>query len=452
MQHEPSAPTAPAVPTETPEAAAERAVQEAAAEPEPVTLPPLVHAAGRPFDPPAGLAELREQQPLRRMRYPDGHVGWLATGHAVVRAIAADPRFSSRYELMRYPLPGGPTGALPPAPLGDLTGIDAPEHTRYRRLLAGKFTVRRMRQLTTRVEEITAEHLDAMERQGPVVDLVRAFAHPVPALMICELLGVPEHERARFQEHTAVLGSPDAGMAEQIAALTTLAEFVRALVVAKRAGPTDDLLSDLTTSELTDDELGGIGSFLLAAGLDTTANMLGLGTFALLSHPEQAAALRGDPGLADQAVEELLRYLSIAHTGMRAALEDVELDGRLIKAGETVTLSVAAANRDPLKFPDPDTLDLHRKASGHLAFGHGAHQCLGQQLARVEMRVAFPALFRRFPTLRLAVPPEDVPLRDAMNIYGVHRLPVTWDTPHLGDTRHLGHVGKEESGAAEHRP
>ncbi|WP_435604235.1 cytochrome P450 [Streptomyces sp. bgisy130] len=432
MQHEPSAPTAPSAPTTEQAEQAEQAgptgptAQEAAARPEPVTLP-LTRAPGCPFDPPAELAELREQQPLRPMHYPDGHVGWLATGHAVTRAIAADPRFSSRYELLRYPLPGGPTGPLPPAPLGDLTGIDAPEHTRYRRLLAGKFTVRRMRRLTERVEQITADHLDAMERQGPVVDLVQAFAHPVPALMICELLGVPESERAGFQAHAAMLSSPDAGPEAQMAAMTALTECVRELVPAKRAHPTDDLLSDLTTTELTDDELAGIGGFLLAAGLDTTANMLGLGTFALLCHPEQAAALRGDPGLADQAVEELLRYLSIAHTGIRAALEDIELDGQLIRAGDTVTVSVAAANRDPLKFPDPDTLDLRRKATGHLAFGHGAHQCLGQQLARVEMTVAFPALFRRFPTLRLAVPPEDVPLRDAMNIHGVHRLPVTWD-------------------------
>ncbi|MGA5560284.1 cytochrome P450 [Streptomyces platensis] len=420
MQHETSASSAPSAP------ATEQTAQEVAAQLAPVTLP-VTRAAGCPFDPPAELAELREQRPLRPMRYPDGHIGWLATGHAVTRAIAADPRFSSRYELLRLPLPGGPSGPLPPAPIGDLTGIDAPEHTRYRRLLAGKFTVRRMRLLTDRVEQITADHLDAMERQGPVVDLVQAFAHPVPALMICELLGVPQADRARFQEHAAMLSSPDAGPEAQMAALAALTECVGELVPAKRAHPTDDLLSDLTTTDLTDDELAGIGGFLLAAGLDTTANMLGLGTFALLSHPEQAAALRADPGLADQAVEELLRYLSIAHTGIRAALEDVELDGQLIKAGDTVTVSVSAANRDPLKFPDPDTLDLQRKATGHLAFGHGAHQCLGQQLARVEMRVAFPALFRRFPTLRLAVPPEDVPLRDAMNIHGVYQLPVTWD-------------------------
>ncbi|WNO76609.1 cytochrome P450 [Streptomyces sp. AM8-1-1] len=399
---------------------------EAAPAAEPVQLP-LDRPAGCPFDPPGELARLREQDPLRPMRYPDGHIGWLATGHSAVRALAADPRFSSRYELMHYPFPGAGVSELPPAPVGDLTGIDPPEHTRYRRLLAGRFTVRRMRELTARVEEITTDHLDAMERHGGPVDLVRAYAHPVPALMICELLGVPDADRAAFQALAAAVSGLEVTEEEQFAACTALQDTMRELVAAKRARPTDDLLGDLTTSDLSDAELAGIGGFLLAAGLDTTANMIGLGTFALLSHPAQADALRADPALADTAVEELLRYLSIAHTGVRAALEDVELEGRLIKAGDSVTVSVQAANRDPAKFADPDTLDLRRKATGHLAFGHGIHQCLGQQLARVELRVALPALFTRFPSLRLAVPPQDVPLRTGMNIHGVHRLPVAWD-------------------------
>ncbi|MFF5127296.1 cytochrome P450 [Streptomyces syringium] len=401
--------------TNSPEQAAQEAV-----------VLPIQRPEGCPFDPPAELAELRERQPLTRLRYPDGHLGWLATGHSAVRAIAADTRFSSRYELMHYPFPGTEDLEVPPATVGDLTGMDQPEHTRYRRLLAGKFTVRRMRALTARVEQITAEHLDAMERQGPTVDLVRAFAHPVPALVICELLGVPEARRAVFMERAAAISSPESSLDEQIAALAGLGEFFRDLISDKRAHPTDDVLSDLTTSDLTDEELAGIAGFLLAAGLDTTANMIGLGTFALLTHPDQAAALRADPGLADQAVEELLRYLTITPTGVRAALEDVEVDGQLIRIGESVTISIQAANRDPARFDDPDTLDIHRKATGHLAFGHGIHQCLGQQLARVEMRVALPALLTRFPTLRLAVPPEEVPLRTDMNIYGVHRLPVTW--------------------------
>ncbi|MFF5804371.1 cytochrome P450 [Streptomyces sp. NPDC012746] len=395
---------------------------------EPVTLPTR-RAVGCPFDPPAGLAELRDERPLTRMAYPDGHVGWLATGYDTVRSIMGDSRFSSRYELMHYPFPGGPEGPLPPAPAGDMTGMDAPEHTRFRRLLMGKFTVRRMRRLTERVEEITAEHLDAMERRGPGTDLVEAFARPVPALMICELLGVPYADRERFQSYAHTAMSLAVTPEERYGAMVGLQDYMATLVAAKRADPSDDLLGDLARdSDLTDEELTGVGGFLLAAGLDTTTNMIAHGTFALLVNPAQAEALRTDPELAPQAVEELMRYLTIAHTSVKSALEDVELDGRLIEAGDTVTLSLEAANRDPERFPDhPDALDLHRKATGHLGLGHGIHQCLGQQLARVEMTVALPALLRRFPTLRLAVPAEEVPLRTDMNIYGVHRLPVTWD-------------------------
>ena len=393
---------------------------------EPATLP-TDRRTGCPFDPPAALTALSDK-PLRRMRYADGHLGRLVTGHAAARAILADPRFSSRYELLHLPEPiAGVSGEMPPAPVGDIIGLDAPEHTRYRRLLTGKFTVRRMRQLTERVEQFTTECLDAMEQAGPTADLVAAFAQPVPALMICELLGVPYADRERFQSQVATLFDQTADAEAKGAAYTALFQFLGALVLAKRAEPTDDLLSDLTTSDLTDEELAGIGGLLLAAGLDTTANMLGLGTFALLSNPDQLDALRADPDLAEQTVEELLRYLSVADPLLRSALEDVEVEGRLIRAGETVTVSVQAANRDPHRFPDPDRLDIHRKATGHLAFGHGAHQCLGQQLARVEMRVAFPALFARFPTLRLAVPPQEVELRDRSNIYGVVSLPVTWD-------------------------
>ncbi|MFJ2770647.1 cytochrome P450 [Streptomyces sp. NPDC087300] len=392
---------------------------------EPIRLP-VERSSGCPFDPPAEMARLRAEQPLARLSFPDGHVGWLATSHSLARAVFSDARFSSRYEYLHLPFETGYSGELPVAPVGDMTGMDAPEHTRYRRLLAGKFTVRRMAFLGERIERITAEHLDGMERQGPTVDLVKAFAQPIPALTICELLGVPYDEHDFFQESTATVMSHGSTQEELAVALTAMHEYLRQLVLAKRAAPTDDLLSDLTRSDLTDEELTGLAVFLLGAGLDTTANMISFGTFALLSNPSQFAALRADPGIADQAVEELMRYLTIAQLGARSALEDVELAGQVVRAGETVIVSTEAANRDPERYPDPDVLDLRRKATGHLGFGHGIHQCLGQQLARVEMRAAFPALVSRFPTLRLAVPADEVPLRTGMNIFGVHRLPVTW--------------------------
>jgi cytochrome P450 len=389
---------------------------------EPIRALPTARPAGCPFDPPAELAEL---PPLTRMVYPDGHVGWLATSHETVRAVLGDNRFSARYELMHYPFPGGPD-EIPPAMPGDLTGIDAPEHTRYRQLLAGRFTVRRMRLLGERVEQICAEVLADMARLDPPADLVTAFAQPVPALMICELLGVPYADHEFFQRQALTLTSTAAEPEAQGAAINALYEYLHDLVLAKRATPTDDLLSDLTASDLTDVELSGLGTFLLGAGLDTTANMLALGTFALLSNPAQLTALRADPSGVDQAVEELLRYLTIAHTGARSALTDVTLAGQTIRAGETVTISMQAANRDPARYPDPDTLDLTRRATGHVALGYGIHQCLGQQLARVEMRIAFPALLAAFPTLRLATDPAEIPLRTDSNIYGVRELPVTW--------------------------
>ncbi|WP_431900897.1 cytochrome P450 [Nonomuraea sp. bgisy101] len=397
-------------------------------EPTTAAAMPTARVAGCPFDPPEDLARLREDQPIAPMVYPDGHLGWLATSHALVRAVLADPRFSHRADLTHAPLGGTRMGEPRPAPPGIFTAMDPPEHTRYRHLLTGQFTVRRMRRLTGRIQEITAEHLDAMERHGPPVDLVEAFALPIPGLVICELLGVPTGERARFQDDMSKLLSLEVSPEEKIAAFTTLTEFMHALVLAKRADPADDLLSDLVNgTDLTDEELTNISGILMGAGFETTANMLALGAFALMSHPGQLAALQADRGLTDRAVEELLRYLSIVPGTVRAALEDVELGGRLVRAGQSVTVSIPAANRDPEHFADPDTLDLHRSAAGHVAFGHGIHQCLGQQLARVEMQVGIPALFARFPTLRLAVPPEEVPLRTDMMIYGVHRLPVTWD-------------------------
>jgi cytochrome P450 len=358
------------------------------------------------------------------MTFPDGYVGWLATGHAAVRTVLADPRFSARPEQLHNVFAPGSPGDAPPAEPGIFLDMDAPDHTRYRRLLTGMFTVRRMRQLSERIEEITADYLDAMEIGGDHAELVEAYAQPIPAQLICELLGIPYEDRERFQRDAMLVTGLETDGEARIAAFHAVQKTVYGLIVAKRTHPSDDLLSDLATTELTDEELVNIGAVLLGAGLDTTANMLALGTYALLQHPDQLPLLAADP---DQAVEELLRYLTIIPTGARAALEDVELAGELIKAGDTVAFSLHAANRDPIRFPGPDALDLSRKASGHVTFGHGIHQCLGQQLARVTMRVAFPALFARFPKLRLTVPADEVPMRTDGTIYGVFSLPVAWD-------------------------
>lgn len=382
---------------------------------------PTARDPGCPFDPPAGL---RGHGPISRYVFPGGHEGWLVTGYDLVRSVLADPRFSSRKEFMRHPTIDFGDLEIPPAPPGEFLLMDEPRHSRYRKPLAGRFTARRMRLLTERVEQVTAEHLGAMEAAGPPADLVPAFATPVPAVMICELLGVPYADRGSFQEQVLSFMSGETSDEDLYAAYGAVQEYLAELVAAKRAHPTDDVLSELTASDLTDEELRGMSLILLAAGLDTTANMIALGTFALLENPAQWAALPDDP---DGCVDELLRYLSVAKTFQRTALADVELGGETVTAGSPLILSFHTANRDPERFPDPDTLDVRRAAGGHLAFGHGIHLCLGQQLARVELRVALPALARRFPTLRLDVDAADVALRpETADIFGVKSLPVTW--------------------------
>ncbi|AXE28304.1 cytochrome P450 (plasmid) [Streptomyces globosus] len=384
---------------------------------------PTERRPGCPFDPPAELIDAQRHSPISRFTHPGGKPGWLITGYDLVRSVLADPRFSSRRELMSVV-----DFELPPAPPGEFLLMDDPQHSRYRKPLVGRFTVRRMRMLTERIEQITADRLDAMEQAGPSADLVTAFAKPIPTMVICEILGVPYGDRAHFQEQIDTFMGGEASDEEVMAAYTATQGYLARLVATKRAHPTDDVLSELTGSDLTDEELKGISLLLLAAGFDTTANMLSLGTFALLQHPEQLAALRAEPALIDGAVEELLRYLSVAKTFNRTALEDVEVGGQTIEASTTVVLSLNTANRDPARFTAPGTLDIRRPHEGHLAFSHGIHQCLGQQLARTEMRVAFRALIERFPTLRLAVPADEVRLRpESADIYGVKSLPVTWD-------------------------
>ncbi|MGY4987687.1 cytochrome P450 [Streptomyces nigrescens] len=391
----------------------------------PLKTQPTVRSC--PFDPPEEYRTLREQEPVAPVTFPDGAAGWLVTRYDDVRTVLSDPRFSAKRIVLR-PGGGGMEDAPPPPP-GLFIMMDAPEHTRFRRLLTGQFTVRRMRQLAPAVEKIVAEQLDAMAAAEGPVDLVQAFALPVPSLVICELLGVPYADREEFQRNSATIVRLNSSPEEFQQAQAAMRGFIHQLVLSKRDNPTDDILSELVQSgELTDEELAGVGVLLLIAGHETTANMIALGTMCLLQNPEQLAALRADPSLMDGAVEELLRYLTVVQFGVRrTALEDVELHGQQIKEGSMVVASLASGNRDTEHLADdPEALDVGRSHTAHLAFGHGIHQCLGQQLARAEMKAALSALLDRFPTLRLAVPVEEVPMRDDMLVYGVHELPVTW--------------------------
>ncbi|NKQ56867.1 cytochrome P450 [Amycolatopsis sp. K13G38] len=394
---------------------------------------PMDRDAG-PFDPPTAITRLRETRPVSPMIFPDGHEGWLVTGYDAVRRLMTDTRFSSRQDIgpihVPYEVPGMPPVTEPsPQVPGLFISMDPPHHTRLRRKLTGAFTVRRMQALEEQILDITERQLDRLASLTPPVDLVREFALPVPSLVICELLGVPYEDRETFQVNSATFLVKDQELGEKMAAYGAMTTYLAELVARKRAEPGEDILSDLARhDDLSIEELTGTAFLLLLAGHETTANMLALGTFALLEHPAQLAELRADPRLLPGAVEELMRYLSVVDIIYRYATEDIELGGETIREGSTVVVSILAANRDPRHVERPDTLHPHRSARTHLSFGHGVHQCLGQQLARIEMRAGFAGLLRRFPSLELAVPAAEVKLRTDMNIYGVHELPLTWTT------------------------
>ena len=385
-----------------------------------------------PFDPPREITRLRDTRPVSPLLFPDGHEGRLVTGYDEVRQLMADTRFSSRLDLdvvhVPYETPGMPAPTEPSPQLpGMFIAMDPPDHGRLRKRLTGAFTVKRMKQLEDHVAEIVERQLDHLASLTGPVDLVAEFALPVPSLVICELLGVPYEDRSSFQANSAQFMVREQTFEKKIGAYVALNTYLSELVTRKRAEPGEDILSDLARhDDLTIEELTGAAFLMLLAGHETTANMLSLGTFALLEHPEQLASLREDPSLMPGAVDELLRYLSVADIFYRYATEDLELGGETIPKGSTVVVSLLAANRDPRRFENSDTLDRRRTTRGLLSFGHGVHQCLGQQLARIELRAGFEGLLRRFPTLRLAVPAEEVKVRSDMNIYGVHALPVTW--------------------------
>ncbi|SFW75650.1 cytochrome P450 [Amycolatopsis australiensis] len=387
-----------------------------------------------PFDPPGEYRALQEGggvTPLAFDASPGPATGWLVTRLADVRAVLADARFSHRNDLVALAVPPPfPMDTYRPEPAapGAFPKMDGAEHARYRKLVAKYFTVRRTRELVPVAERIARELLDVMAADGTEAELVTAYAEPLATRVMGELAGVPEADREELLHHLNVVARMRYTLEELMAAITVVGGILERLVDAAFETPGDDMLGELASTGVLDrPELVNLVWALVGGGFDTTTNMLALGTFALFEHPAQLARLRAEPALWPNAIEELLRYLTVSHLGAsRAALEDVELGEQLIRKGETVVVALPAANRDPERFPDPGTLAVDRATQGHVAFGHGVHQCLGQHLARVTMLVGFRELFARFPELRLAVPPEQVPLRDDMLHYGVHALPVTW--------------------------
>jgi cytochrome P450 len=392
-------------------------------------IPPYLMRDG--VDPAASLGEIRESAAVQETFTAFGTPAYLVTRYADIRSALADhERFSNRRTNTFGGLSVEQSGVDAHDPPGALLATDPPQHHRLRRMLAPMFTMRQMNRLESRIVEIVDEHLDAMERAGAPADLVSSFALPIPSLVICELLGVPYADRDGFQRRS--LRQLDMALAplERQAVADESRSYMRSLVERARRAPGDDLIGTLVREhgdEVSDEELAGIGALLLVAGHETTSNMLALGTVALLQHPAQLAAVRDDPAAVGPAVEELLRFASVVQTAIpRITTTDVEIGGVVIPGGSLVLLSLPSANHDPRFIDAPDSLDIRRGSAGHLAFGHGVHHCLGAPLARMEMRIAFPALLRRFPGLKLAGELSEIHFKPTSLVYGAHSLPVVW--------------------------
>jgi len=382
-----------------------------------------------PFDPAPEYKQWREAGGLRKVNW-SGETVWAVSRYEDIKLAMTDPRISAEVPAHQGSAEhhGGTMPKIFPR-------MDDPEHAVLRRMLTKDFTVKRVHMLRPEIEKMANEFIDRMVASGGTADLVQAYALPVPSLVISLLLGVPYADHALFQDITGVLMSRTATDQEKQEANGKIFGYLYQLVARKEAEPDDALISRLIHQHLRNGELTretiAMNSFiLLNAGHETTANMIGLGTLALLQNPSTLARVRDadDPKVISDAVEELLRYLTIVHSLVaRVAKEDVEIGGTLVHAGEVLIMNLPAANRDPAFLADPDTLDIDHNPRGHMAFGHGVHQCLGQTLARAELEIALPTLLRRLPNLRLAVPIEQIRFRNDMSIYGVHELPVTWE-------------------------
>ncbi|TDD45257.1 cytochrome P450 [Kribbella antibiotica] len=392
---------------------------------------PLERPSGCPFDPASGYAALRDREAPSKVTTPAGVDAWVFARYDDVRTVLRDPGLSSRSAPSEHVVVDADLEREVES--GSILQVDGQAHRRLRRVLATEFAVKRMEAYRPRVAALIDEHIDAMLAQGGPIDLVEAFALPIPSLVICELLGVPYEDRAEFQERSAVLVSIDADPEEVLRVSDALNQYMAGLVMAKQAKRDDDMLSRIISrgeelgEDLTIPELVTIGITLLIAGHETTANMIALSTLALLREPGQLAALREKPELAAGAVEELLRYLSVVHFGVfRHVTDEIAAGPAVIETGDFLVAALSAANRDADVFENPDELDVARTGPAHVAFGFGPHQCLGQQLARVELQEVFTRLYTRIPTLRLAVPFEEIKFKDNTLVYGVQSLPVTW--------------------------
>lgn len=379
-------------------------------------------------------ARLRRDAPVHRMALPDGFTVWLVTRYSAVVAVLRDERFVKNYR-----------NALPPERIAQVQDSqnpfevlsqhmldrDPPDHTRLRGLVSKAFTPRMIESLRPRIQTIADTLLDAVQNRGQM-DLINDYAFPLPIIVIAEMLGLPIEDRDMFRHwsDTLIGGNPQQG--GQAEAAVEFVQYVRALLQERRVNPGTDLISGLLEAEehgdrLSEDELISMVFLLLVAGHETTVNLIGNGTLALLQHPDQLDRLRRDPSLLKPAIEELLRYDGPVETStIRFAREDLQFDGQPIARGNAVMVVLTSANRDDVQFARPDDLDITRPSNRHLAFGHGIHYCLGAPLARIEGQIALGTLLQRLPHLRLAVAPDELQWRAGLLLRGLRSFPVAF--------------------------
>jgi cytochrome P450 len=404
---------------------AESSTVDGAAVPFPFPAPPSI------FHPAPQLKDLQQDRPVVQIQLPDGKRGWLVTRYDDVRQVLVDPRFSRAAASG----PDVPDTGLGQASADSILGMDPPEHTRLRRLVAGAFTARRVEALRPRVSKLVDELIDRLMTLPQPADLVENFSLPLPVQVICELLGVPAEDRHVFHEWSdSVLSDISGDPTEIDAAFGHLGEYFGRLIATKRAAPQDDLMTALIAARddqdrLSEGELIRLGFTLLIAGHETTANQINLILLTLHEYPDQLERLRTRPETIPPAVEELMRFVQLGAGGSglpRVTTEEVVLSGVRIPAGSAVIPVMTAANRDPAAFTDPDRLDVSRPQTAHMAFGAGVHHCLGAQLARMELQEALRGLLGRLPTLAIAAPIDELIFKDGMIVRSLKALPVRW--------------------------
>jgi cytochrome P450 len=399
--------------------------------PEPPSYP-MPRPDGCPFSLPEELVRLSREQPASRITIWNGSHPWLLTSYDDVYAVQRDPRFSVDRRWPGFPH-ASPGAQMRSAGSRMFFGMDNPRHAFYRRMLISEFSARRVKALRPAVQDVIDGLLDDMAAGPSPADLIDAFASRVPAMVLCALLGLPVEDHDFFRDNVRARLALTTSEEEAKRGHEQLTAYLGDLIRRREAEPTDDLIGRLVqarvcTGEITRDEALAMIEVLLAAGYSATGSTIALGTLVLMLHPEQAGVVRdGEPDEVATAVEELLRYVTTTHLGRRrVAMEDVRVGDVTIKRGEGLIAADAIANRDPAVFDRPDELDLRREPNPHMVFGVGVHQCLGQQLARMQLQLAYPALLRRFPGLRLAVPMSEIEFMPEATVYGIRELPVRW--------------------------